>query len=70
MEPDLAIQDASARSAAEMSSLPTTQELVPEEQSAGEVITSYLVAEVEEYRELSRLRQEVNPFDQATKSVL
>jgi hypothetical protein len=60
----------SAKIAVEMSSLPTTQELAPEEQSAGEVITLYLLAEVEEYRELSRLRQEVSPFDQATKDIL
>jgi hypothetical protein len=70
MEPKLAVHVDSAKIAVEMSSLPTTQELAPEEQSAGEVITLYLLAEVEEYRELSRLRQEVNPFDPATKDIL
>jgi hypothetical protein len=70
MEPNLPVHEDSAKNAAEVSSLPTTQELVSEEQNAGEVITSYLLAEVEEYRELSRLRQEVNPFDQATKDIL
>jgi hypothetical protein len=70
MEPNLAVYGDSAKNAAEVSTLPTTQELVPEEQSAGEVITLYLLAEVEEYRELSRLRQEVSPLDQATKDNL
>jgi hypothetical protein len=60
MEPDLAIHEADARGAAEVSSPPTDEESGPEDQGANKAIVAYLLAEVEEFQELNRLRLKVS----------
>jgi hypothetical protein len=62
MEPDLAVHEDSTTGATEVNTLPANEASVPEEHSAKKAIVEYLLAEVEEFRELSRLRQEVSSF--------